>query len=268
MEKQRVKKIFKGIGRALSIALVVLEVIMIIFLVASKIQGEPPTIFGYQTYFIRTGSMQDGKGDDLVPGDVIISKKYDGGELAAGREDGDVVTFYGDVGGTSALITHRVIEVDGDEVITQGDANNVADDPITKNDIEAVMVYKTVVISKIYKVISSTWGFWLLIFTPIALLIVSEIVSLVIELKKEKDRVNVTVFNSGEGIKEEDVPHIFEKFYQADRSRNDRGSGLGLSLVKRLVELCGGEISVKSEIGAGAEFKVILPLERVDGKAV
>ena len=84
-------------------------------------------------------------------------------------------------------ITHRVIEVNGDEVITKGDANDMADDPITKENIEAVMVYKTVVISKIYKVISTTWGFWLLIFTPISLLIVSEIVSLVKELKKENE---------------------------------------------------------------------------------
>ena len=183
MEQQKVKKVFKVIGRALGISLVVLEIIMIIFLVASKIKGEPPTIFGYQMYFIKTGSMSD----ELGPGDVIISKKYDGGELVASRENGDIVTFYGDASGTRASITHRVIEVDGEKVITQGDANNIADDPITKSDIEAVMVYKTVVIGKIYKVISSTWGFWLLIFTPIALLIVSEIVSLVKEIKKEKE---------------------------------------------------------------------------------
>ena len=182
MNKQNVKKIFKGIGHAFSIALIVFEVIIIIFLVVSKVQGTPPTLFGYQMYFIRTGSMSP----YLEPGDIIISKKYDGGELIAGK-DGDVVTYYGDVNGTTQFITHRVIKVNGDNVITQGDDNNVADSPITKNEIEAVMVYKTVVIDKIYKVISTTWGFWLLIFTPIALLIVAEIVSLVKELKKEKE---------------------------------------------------------------------------------
>ena len=183
METQKLKKVFKVIGRALAISLVVLEIIMIIFLVVAKIKGESPTIFGYHMYFIKTGSMSD----YLEPGDIIISKKYDGGELVASRENGDIVTFYGDASGTRASITHRVIEVNGEKVITQGDANNIADDPITKSDIEAVMVYKTVVIGKIYKVISSTWGFWLLIFTPIALLIVSEIVSLVKEIKKEKE---------------------------------------------------------------------------------
>ena len=182
MDKQKTKKVFGVIGRVFSIALIVLEVIIIIFLVISKAQGTPPTLFGHQMYFIRTGSMSP----YLEPGDVIISKKYDGGELIAGK-DGDVVTFYGNMNGNVELITHRVIEVDGDTVITQGDFNNIADNPITKDDIEAVMVHKAVVIDKIYKIISTTWGFWLFIFTPIALLIVAEIVSLVKELKKEKE---------------------------------------------------------------------------------
>ena len=84
--------------------------------------------------------------------------------------------------------------------------------------------------------------------------------SIEIELKKEKNKVMVRIFNSGDGIKEKDIEHIFEKFYQVDKSRHDRGSGLGLPLVKRLVELCGGEIKVKSTLGVGTEFVVYLPL--------
>ena len=185
MSKQGVKGVLSGIGRALSVALIIFEVIIIIFLVISKVQGNPPTLFGHQMYFIRTGSMSP----YLEPGDVIISKKYDGGDLVAGK-DGDVVTYYGNVNGQTEMITHRVIEIDGDEIVTQGDFNNTSDSPITKNDIEAVMVYKTVVIDKIYMIISTTWGFWLFIFTPIALLIISEIVSLVKELKKEKEEAD------------------------------------------------------------------------------
>ena len=185
MSSQGVKKAFKGIGRALSIVLIVFEVLIIVFLVVSKVQGNPPTLLGHQMYFIRTGSMSP----YLEPGDVIISKKYDGGELVAGN-DGDVVTYYGNVNGNVEMITHRVIEIDGEKIVTKGDFNNTVDSPITKNDIEAVMVYKTVVIDKIYMIISSTWGFWLLIFTPIALLIVSEIVSLVKELKREKEEAD------------------------------------------------------------------------------
>ena len=182
MDKQKAKKIVKGIGHGLGIALIIFEVLIIIFLVVSKVQGDPPTLFGHQMYFIRTGSMSP----YLEPGDVIISKKYDGGELVAGK-DGSVVTYYGNIGDNVDMITHRVIKIDGDTVITQGDFNNIADAPITKDDIEAVMVYKTVIIDKIYMVISTIWGFWLFIFTPIAVLIISEIVSLIKELKKEKE---------------------------------------------------------------------------------
>jgi len=82
-----------------------------------------------------------------------------------------------------------------------------------------------------------------------------------IELKTENNKAFVSVYNSGEGIKQNDISHIFEKFYQVDRSRKNRGSGLGLPLVKRIVELCGGEISVKSELGKGTEFIVMLPID-------
>lgn len=185
MNKEKAKKALKVTGRVFGAALIAFEVLLIIFLVVSKVQGGPPTLFGHQMYFIRSGSMRP----YLEIGDVIVSEKYDGGELSAG-EDGDVVTYYGDVEGRVELITHRVISVDGDTVITQGDDNNTADAPITKDEIEAVMVYKTVIIDDIYGVISTTWGFWLLIFTPIALLIVSEVISLVKEIKKEKQEAD------------------------------------------------------------------------------
>lgn len=183
MNKEKAKKALKITGRVLGAILIAVEVLLIIFLVVSKAQGGPPTLFGRQMYFIRSGSMST----YLEVGDVIICEKYDGGELLAGKDNGDIVTYMGEVGGKPELITHRVISVSGDTVITKGDANDVADAPITKDEIVAVMVYKTVVIDKIYAVISTTWGFWLLIFTPIALLIVSEIISLVKEIKKEKE---------------------------------------------------------------------------------
>ena len=73
----------------------------------------------------------------------------------------------------------------------------------------------------------------------------------------------VTVVDSGIGIPDEDLPHIFERFYRVDKARNraDGGCGLGLSLVRTLAEAHGGRIEVVSEVGKGSVFTVYLPLQ-------
>ncbi|MBS4202063.1 HAMP domain-containing histidine kinase [Bacillus sp. FJAT-49732] len=71
----------------------------------------------------------------------------------------------------------------------------------------------------------------------------------------------VTVRDTGIGISEEELSQIFDRFYMGDKSRNrtKSGSGLGLSVVKKIVDLHEGSISVTSEIGSGTEFSVRLP---------
>ncbi|MFQ5904799.1 MAG: ATP-binding protein, partial [Candidatus Binatia bacterium] len=79
----------------------------------------------------------------------------------------------------------------------------------------------------------------------------------------EGDRVEFRVQDTGIGIKEEDLSHIFDVFYQVDSSnqREFGGTGLGLNIVKKLVELLKGEIRVESEFGKGSTFYVTLPRE-------
>lgn len=83
-----------------------------------------------------------------------------------------------------------------------------------------------------------------------------------VSCKSNGEIITVTVTDSGCGIPEESIPHIFEKFYQADSSHATKGNGLGLPLVKKIVELCGGEIRVESTVGAGTVFTVTLPNNR------
>lgn len=71
--------------------------------------------------------------------------------------------------------------------------------------------------------------------------------------------VKVNIRDEGIGMEDQTRIHIFEKFYQGDSSRKSEGNGLGLSLVKRIVELCGGRISVKSQMGKGSEFILRFP---------
>lgn len=71
--------------------------------------------------------------------------------------------------------------------------------------------------------------------------------------------LTVIIADQGDGMTEDVQKHIFEKFYQGDSSRKAEGNGLGLALVKRIVELCKGTVTVESSPGEGAEFFVTLP---------
>jgi len=74
--------------------------------------------------------------------------------------------------------------------------------------------------------------------------------------------VEVTVSDTGDGIRAEDIPHIFERFYRGDaaRSRNrGAGAGLGLAIVRGIVRAHGGEIKVESEVGKGTQFTFHIP---------
>jgi signal transduction histidine kinase len=79
--------------------------------------------------------------------------------------------------------------------------------------------------------------------------------------------VSVTVRDSGMGISPGEQPRIWERLYRGDRSRSERGLGLGLSLVKAVIEAHGGHVAVSSEVGAGAEFTVTLPTAAAGGDA-
>lgn len=81
-----------------------------------------------------------------------------------------------------------------------------------------------------------------------------------VSLKKDGSFIKLTVADDGIGISAEDMPKIWQRFYQADSSRGaDGGMGLGLSLVKRIAELHGGRVSAESEPGKGSTFTVIIP---------
>lgn len=84
---------------------------------------------------------------------------------------------------------------------------------------------------------------------------------IVAHAKRTTDSVNISISDNGLGISEEDLPHLFDRFYRVDkaRSRESGGAGLGLSIAYEIAQLHKGKLEVKSRVGEGTTFKVVFP---------
>ncbi|MEM1202245.1 MAG: HAMP domain-containing sensor histidine kinase [Acidobacteriota bacterium] len=86
--------------------------------------------------------------------------------------------------------------------------------------------------------------------------------SVTVALREVGARLEVSVIDTGHGISEDDLPHIFDRYYQASRSGKGSkdGAGLGLAITRRIVELHGSELVARSELGEGTTFSFSLPV--------
>ena len=80
--------------------------------------------------------------------------------------------------------------------------------------------------------------------------------------KPDRESITVSASDTGIGISKEDLPHVFERFYKADKARPRGGSGLGLAIAKHTVQAHGGSIWVQSEEGKGSTFSFSLPIKQ------
>lgn len=83
-----------------------------------------------------------------------------------------------------------------------------------------------------------------------------------VHVKKYSKEVEIMVEDTGRGMTKDVVSHIFDRFYREDKSRSIEGNGLGLSIVKTIVELHGGKIDVISQVDVGSTFIIKIPVER------
>ena len=121
-------------------------------------------------------------------GDVLISKETDPSKI----EEGDVISYLGGIGDFSGkVITHRVIASEKREdgkyyFRTKGDANIVEDPIVTEDQLYGVVVYKSLILSLVYRIVGTKIGFYLFIIIPILFIIGSEIITSLLEKEDER----------------------------------------------------------------------------------
>jgi len=75
---------------------------------------------------------------------------------------------------------------------------------------------------------------------------------------RNQDRINIEIKDNGKGINEEDLRKLFNRYYRGTNTESHKGSGLGMSIAKEVVEAHGGNIFVESELGKGTSIKIEL----------
>lgn len=157
MYKLGVKKALKIIKKVI----VSILIIIVVYAVIGNLAALNNTLYNvvhFRNYVVLTGSMEP----SISPGDYVTILKVNKDKL----KEGDVITYTRE----NAAVTHKIVSIDGDTVITQGTANNIADDPITKEDIIGKCVFKIPKVGYIMKFMSSLSGLILIFgFTGIAI---------------------------------------------------------------------------------------------------
>jgi len=177
------KKIRSAIIEIISWLSLIALVLCIGALMITKFSGGVPQILGYRVFVISTGSMMP----ELEVGDVILSKSFSMGDELEIR---DILTYEGSGDLEGMLITHRLVEIsestdESRTLVLQGDANNVADNPITEDRVVGKVVCKLKVFGFIFRVMQSKIGIPILI-AIIIFFIIKETIDFSKNLKAEK----------------------------------------------------------------------------------
>mgnify|MGYP005800638501 CR=1 FL=1 len=184
MEKLRNNKILKIIKIILNIVIVIFVLLFLLVVCLQRFSDNKLSLFNYRMFTVVSGSMEP----EYNVGDVLIAKDVEPSTI----EVGDVVSYLGNSGSfKNRVITHKVIEieqdVDGKYIFHTKGIDNPAEDPIVYEDqLYGVIVYKSIILSFIYKIVATPIGLFLFVVLPILYIIGSEIISAL--LRKEEER--------------------------------------------------------------------------------
>lgn len=165
--KNIIKKILKSLNSIIYIILLAIVIILIYNIIQISVFNKPyMNIFGYSLFQVKTGSMSG----TIEIGDIIVVK------LTKDVSENDIITYEKE----QMLITHRIIEKQENSIITKGDANNVADEPITSQEVIGKVVY-TIRNIEIWKQVLKTPE----VYTLMAITLILFVITISIKENKE-----------------------------------------------------------------------------------
>ena len=185
MKNEKLKKIFKIIKSIINtvIVLVVLSFVLIVCL--QRFSGNRISFFNYRIFTVVTGSMEP----KYKIGDILIAKEKAPSEIKVG----DAISYLAEKGEIkNNVVTHEVVNItkneNGEYLFHSKGLVNLVEDPVVhEKQLYGVVVYKTKLLSYIRKIISTDIGMLLLVIIPILYIIVSEMITILIE-KEERRR--------------------------------------------------------------------------------
>ena len=184
MEKIKNNKFFKIGSIVFKVIIFIVMILFILSVCLHRFSNNKLSIFNYRMFTVISGSMEP----KYKIGDVLLAK-----EIAPEKiKVGDTISYLGNVNSfKDKVVTHQVVgidKIDGKYYFhTKGLANLVEDPLVSADQLYGKVIYKSVIISLIYKIVSTNVGFYLFIIIPILYIISSEIISTLLD-KEEKKR--------------------------------------------------------------------------------
>lgn len=184
--KEKSKSIIKILMTALRIFIMILLAAFILVVCLQRFSDNKISFLKYRMFTVVSQSMTP----KYDIGDVLISKEVDPSKV----KEGDVISYLGTYGDfANKVITHRVVGIQKNAegkyfFRAKGDANIVEDPIISQDNLYGVVVYKSFILSLVYRIVGTKIGFYLFIILPVLFIVGSEIISTMLE--KEEERRN------------------------------------------------------------------------------
>lgn len=185
MNKELMKKIFKILKGIVNTIVVVFVLAFVLIVCLQRFSDNKFSFLSYRMFTVVTGSMEP----KYNIGDVLIAKEKEPSEIKIG----DAISYVGAKGDLKdKVVTHEVVDITKDEngdylFHSKGIVNLVEDPVVHESQLYGVVIYKSKILSYIYKVIGTKIGMFIFIVIPILYIIVSEIITMLME-KEEKRR--------------------------------------------------------------------------------